>query len=53
MDVCIWMEDGDGGYSTSCGKAFIINDGTPEENGMNYCPFCGKPLMQEVFKEEE
>lgn len=30
----------------------LLNDGTPNDNGQNFSPFCGKPLV-EVTAEEE
>ena len=41
-----WMECEDGWGDThyqcsECGLEWILNDGTPEENNMNYCPHCG------------
>ena len=32
---------------TSCGEIWILNDGTPEENNMNYCPNCGADMRGE------
>ena len=26
---------------SNCGEAWVLNDGTPVENNMNYCPRCG------------
>jgi hypothetical protein len=44
---CIWYEDGDGGpWATGCKNYFEIIDGTPEDNGMKFCCYCGKPLEQ-------
>jgi hypothetical protein len=31
-------------WSTSCDNAWYFIDGTPEENRVKYCPFCGKPI---------
>lgn len=31
-------------WSTSCGNAFIINEGTPYQNKMKFCPYCGQPI---------
>jgi hypothetical protein len=46
-DACGWAEDSDGSaWETSCRKLFILNDGGPAENGMNFCPFCGKALVE-------
>lgn len=44
MNDCIWLEDSDGNYETSCANFFIIIDGTPEENNMKFCCYCGKGL---------
>lgn len=45
---CTWMEpyDREGvPYSaTSCGRAFVM-EGTPHENGYEYCPGCGGRIM--------
>ena len=50
MDRCLWSEQFDGEYETACGKAFALNDGTPAENGMKFCCFCGKPLQDVPFE---
>lgn len=42
---CIWTEGEDGYYDTACGGAFAITDGTPEENDMAWCPYCGRRLV--------
>ena len=48
---CTWEYDDDDDYwGTSCGDAFCITDGTPAENKMHYCPYCGKKLVE---KEKE
>ena len=39
---------GDVHYQCSeCGQEWCLNDGTPEENGMNYCPHCGAKNVEE------
>lgn len=52
---CVWMneeEDESGhSWSTGCGDAFYLEDGTPEENGMKYCPHCGGLLVREFHQE--
>lgn len=36
---------GDEHYQCSeCGCEWCLNDGTPKENGMNYCPHCGAKM---------
>lgn len=41
---CTWVEDEDGVSHTSCGKVFALDSGTPAENGMRFCCYCGKPM---------
>jgi len=44
--VCFWREDCDDEmWSTECGEGAAIED-TPAENGMRYCCFCGRALVQ-------
>jgi len=38
---CTWTSDNEGSYYTACGQYFSINEGTPEENGMRFCHYCG------------
>ena len=48
---CRWtMDDFDGSWDTECQEKFVLNDGTPHENGMRWCPYCGGRL-QEARKE--
>ena len=42
-DICVWAET-DEAWKTACGKLFVLIDGTPEDNGMLYCPYCGEAL---------
>ena len=54
METCKWklgFEYADY-YETSCGEAFQFTDGSPTENKMKFCPYCGKPLEEEPTKEE-
>ena len=49
-DKCKWQIDDkrfpdSGDYGTDCLNVFSFPDGTPEENGFNYCPFCGKEIF--------
>lgn len=48
-EKCHWMQDGEpesDTWSTACGGMFAITDGTPSENRMRYCCYCGKPLSE-------
>jgi len=44
-DMSIWQ--------TECGKGFTFDYDGPEENGMKFCCYCGKPLNVVEFKEIE
>ena len=49
-DTCTWHVDDDGHWHTDCGRMFTLFDGTPVENGMAFCPYCGKALVEEKFE---
>lgn len=52
--VCVWRYDWDiDGYNTDCDGAWNLDEGTPSENGMNYCPFCGLRLKEVIPESEE
>lgn len=51
--VCIWTEDENGTWHTSCGEDYEIIEGTPIENGMQYCCYCGRHLEQEAIRNME
>jgi hypothetical protein len=45
--VCLW-NNVDGCWETTCGNAFEINDGTPSENNMTYCCYCGGKVEEDI-----
>lgn len=45
-DVCVWSVDVDGVWRGKCGICWSCEFETPKDNGMNYCPMCGKRLKQ-------
>ena len=46
--TCYWKTYEDYGlWHTDCGKEFHLLDGTPEENNMKFCCFCGGELKNE------
>lgn len=49
--VCVWTWVDNGSWSSACGLDWSCEDGTPTENGMNFCPFCGAKLKQQEAKE--
>ena len=50
---CTWECDSDGNWETDCGEMFILNEGTPVDNSMKFCCYCGKPLREAPVKLEE
>jgi len=53
-DVCSWVQEDDewGYYETDCGETFVMIDGTPADNSMKYCCYCGKQLVGKPFDPE-
>jgi hypothetical protein len=45
--VCLW-NNVDGCWETTCGNAFEINDGTPAENNMTHCCYCGGKVEEDI-----
>lgn len=50
-DFCQWSQDRENNYETSCEHIFCIIEGTPTENEMRFCPYCGKEILQELIDE--
>jgi hypothetical protein len=45
VHICNWYyDDQTDCWSTSCGHEYTINEGSPEENDMCFCTFCGGKL---------
>ena len=52
-DACVWSVDVDGGvWSGPCGVRWSCEYGTPKDNGMNFCPRCGRRLKQKGGEHE-
>lgn len=47
---CEWLQSDEGSdaWETDCGHKFVLNEGTPEDNGLKYCCYCGKVLTYTV-----
>lgn len=44
-DSCTWtFSSYDDHWSGTCGAEWVFNDGGPEENGVKFCPKCGKSV---------
>jgi hypothetical protein len=51
--ICMWTQTDDeesNNWESACGDLFYFEDGTPEENGMKFCPYCGKPLAWKLYE---
>ena len=47
LATCTWWEGDDGGpWATQCNELFNIENEGPEANGMRFCCFCGKKLIE-------
>jgi hypothetical protein len=55
MNYCEWKEDDldCGCWNTACGEAFVLNGDLPSDNKMKFCCYCGKPLKEIPYKEQE
>lgn len=44
---CHWRQDGVGemAWDTDCHNRFLLNEGTPTDNHMAFCCYCGKSLV--------
>ena len=44
---CVWWQLGQDSdlWRTDCHEEFFLASDTPEDNGMKFCCFCGKPLV--------
>ena len=47
-EICDWVEDYDGVWSSACDNAFVFNDGGPKENDFKYCPYCRKKIKEQT-----
>lgn len=53
-----WQETDDGWdgvfyVCSECGCSWTLIDGTPSDNGMNFCPHCGTKMVEVVEKLKE
>ena len=46
IEGCNWSEaNASGAFDTDCGHTFLLDDGTPAENKMAFCCYCGGKLI--------
>jgi hypothetical protein len=52
-EVCKWTQDFTSGcWGTDCGTDFEFTTDGPEENGLMFCPFCGRKLEPVPYNDE-
>ena len=49
--ACTWQEDEDGVWWTNCNEGHVLLEGSPYENLMTYCCYCGQPLLESPYTE--
>ena len=49
--TCVWTEDDEGIWSSTCNQEAEFLSGGPQENGYRYCPYCGMALEQKLWAE--
>jgi hypothetical protein len=48
--TCVWVQDYTvSAWATDCARLFEVTAGTPTENGMCFCPFCGRELKESRY----
>lgn len=52
---CEWIQtDFDSNtWDSDCGNSFDLNDGSPSDNGMKFCPYCGRPLTEVKYQDSK
>lgn len=48
-EPCVWTEDEGGNWNTGCDNSFVIIEGSPAENKMRFCCYCGKPITEKPY----
>jgi len=48
---CLWVDEDDY-WETECGRAFQFHSGSPFDNSMTFCCFCGGILREKVHESD-
>lgn len=51
-EYCRWVETEDGQWETLCGNVFELSEGSPTDNDMAFCCYCGRTLKEVRFVEK-
>ena len=52
-EACTWTLCDDESWNTDCGEYHLINDGTPAENNMRFCCYCGGRLVEATAQQRQ
>lgn len=54
MSECVWAQDHEDSdvWVARCGQYFTLNEGTPSDNSMKFCCFCGRSLVVAPYELE-
>ena len=42
--VCVWREDYEGNWKSSCRKLWSFEEDSPADNDVRFCPWCGRKV---------
>lgn len=53
-EACVWAQEDEGSeyWWTSCSNGFCLTEGTPDDNKMKYCCYCGKIILEDKWVDE-
>ena len=51
--VCDWQQEEEGQWETDCDETFEFQEGGPLDNGFEWCPYCGKKLVETIYSEPQ
>lgn len=51
-DICVWTEDDEGNWDTSCDQKHTFFDGGPADNRHVWCPYCAGRIEAKHYEEE-
>ena len=49
---CEWAQDENGAWKTKCGNIFEITEGSPLQNKMGFCCYCGKKITEMLLVDD-
>ena len=50
---CLWGQDENGVWETTCGYSFeSMEPDLLSDHSIEFCCFCGKPILERPYKEE-